>query len=76
MARSKPPKLRVVSLPAGVNPEDGSDDAKAWGLMFDVFDEALALSLSPATRRRLLRCRALVAALAGRPLLTAKGGGA
>ncbi len=41
-------------------------DIKAWGIVFAAVERALLLVVSTETRRLLLRCRVLVAHLAGR----------
>lgn len=44
-------------------------DVQAWGLVADAIDRALALDLSDRARGLMLRCRALLAALARRPIV-------
>jgi hypothetical protein len=45
------------------------EDTRAWSLLADALDEALALDLEDGTRRSLLRWRAYAVFLAHRPPL-------
>jgi hypothetical protein len=45
------------------------DDTRAWGLVADALDDALALDLEPGTRGSLLRMRAYISLLVDRPQL-------